>query len=122
VRAALAIVCAALALGQSACTFGPAASDGGTGGGGSTESARTVGDQCESVLVSFCQAAATCGTLSDMSDCVNGNMDLCCVGTACNATSTVSESDVTACEQSFAAEGCYALSLTMNPTSCLSSS
>jgi hypothetical protein len=118
VRAPLAIVCAALALGPSACTIGPATGDGGTGGG-STVATRSLGDQCTSVLTAFCQKAGSCAVLTDLNDCISGNMSLCCVGAACTATSTVSEADVSSCEQSIANEDCNVLVNTTDPTSCL---
>ena len=40
-------------------------------------------------------------------------MPLCCVGSACTATSTVSEDDVTSCEQTIMGEGCNAVSITI---------
>jgi hypothetical protein len=119
VRSAPAIVCVALLVGAAACTIGPAAGDGGTGGSTATTPARTVGDQCESVLSVYCQKAASCALVSDLSACLTGNMALCCVGTACNATSTVSEATVSECEQMIMTEDCYPVSITMNPTSCI---
>ena len=112
-------VCAALLVGASACTIGPAGGDGGTGG--STAPPRSVGDQCQSVLSAFCQKAASCAILTDLSECMTGNMSLCCVGSACNATSTVSEASVTACEQMIMAEDCNLVVNTTEPTACLKS-
>ncbi len=116
-----AIVCGALLLGEWACTIGPATGDGGTTGTSTTTTARTLGDQCESVLSAFCQKAGTCAVLTSLSDCISGNMALCCVGTACDATSTVSETTVTDCEQTIMAEDCNDVVNTTNPTSCLGS-
>lgn len=117
-----AIVCAALLLGGAACTIGPATGDGGTTSTGTTTTAaRTLGDQCESVLTAFCQKAGTCAVLASLSDCISGNMALCCVGSACDATSTVSEDTVTECEQTIMAEDCNDVVNTTNPTSCLGS-
>ncbi len=120
-RSAPAIVTLALLLGEAACTIGPAGADGGTSGGGTTTTTttRSLGDQCESVLTVFCQKAGSCAVLTDLSTCITGNMPLCCTGDACNAPSTVSEDDVTACEQMIMAEDCNDLVNTMNPTSCL---
>lgn len=121
-RTTLAIVCAALLLAAPACTIGPASGDGGTSGGSTTTtSARTLGDQCTSVLTTFCQKAGSCAVLTSLSDCIDGNMSLCCVGTACDATSTVSEDTVTACEQMIMAEDCNDVVNTTNPTTCLGS-
>jgi hypothetical protein len=121
VRFASAIVCAALLLATPACTIGPVGGDGGTGGSPTTTSARTLGDQCTSVLTTFCQKAGTCAVLTSLSDCITGNMPLCCTGTACDATSTVSESTVTDCEQMIMAEDCNDVVNTNNPTTCLGS-
>ncbi len=127
-RAAPAIAHAALLLAAAACTIGPGSSDGGTGGSGSsgggataTTAARTLGDQCTSVLTTFCQKAGSCAVLASLSDCISGNMALCCTGTACDATSTVSEATVTACEQTIMAEDCNDVVNTLNPTTCLGS-
>jgi hypothetical protein len=120
------MVCAALLLSSPACTVGPAAGDGGTGGGPSTGPARSVSDQCQSVLSAFCQKVANCQIAAvDLSECISGNLALCCIGSACNATSTVSESTVTECEQTITAEDCNLVQetiQTMNPTACLGSS
>jgi hypothetical protein len=119
------VVGAALLLGATACTIGPAAGDGGTGGGAgggtTTTGPRQLGDQCESVLTVFCQRAGSCAVLTDLSTCISGNMALCCVGSACSATSTVSEATVTACEQAIMAEDCNDVVNTTDPTSCLGS-
>ena len=118
-----AIVCAALLLCESACTIGPATGDGGTGGSSSTPP-RPLGDQCESVLTAFCQKAASCGMQVDLGQCISGNQALCCTGSACNATSTISEETVSACEQSIANEDCYTLTQMIQssaPTACLTS-
>ncbi len=121
-RAAPAIVCAALLVTATACTIAPGSGDGGTGGGGTaTASARTLGDQCTSVLTAFCQKAGSCAVLTSLSDCISGNMALCCTGTACDATSTVSEATVTTCEQTIMAEDCNDVVNTTNPTTCLGS-
>lgn len=111
---------AALVLGVSACTIGPAGGDGGTGG--TPSAARSRGDQCQSVLTAFCQKAASCAALTSLSDCINGNMALCCIGSACTATSTVSEATVSQCEQTIMSEDCNDVVNTTNPTSCLGSS
>jgi hypothetical protein len=121
VRSTPAIVSVALLVGAAACTIGPAGGDGGTGGSATNTSARTVGDQCESVLSAFCQKAGSCAVLTNLSDCISGNMALCCVGTACDATSTVSEATVTECEQTISVEDCNDVVNTINPTSCLGS-
>jgi hypothetical protein len=122
VKVAPAIVCAALLVSQAACTFGPASSDGGTTTTTTTTTTtRSLGDQCESVLSVFCQQAASCALLADLNECITGNEPMCCIGSACTATSTVSEDDVTSCEQMIMAEQCYAISITMDPTACLTS-
>lgn len=113
-------VCVALLLGAWGCTIGPAGADGGTGSTTST-APRSLGDQCQSVLTVFCQKAASCGLQVDFTECMSGNLSLCCVGSACNATSNVSESSVTACEQMIMAEDCNLVVNTMNPTACLAS-
>jgi hypothetical protein len=71
--------------------------------------------------LAFCQKAGACAILADLSDCISENMALCCVGSACNAPSTVSEATVTACEQMIMAEDCNDVVNTMQPTSCLGS-
>ena len=118
-RSALAIVCAALLAGEAACTIGPV-----TGDGGATSTstpARTRGDQCESVLSAFCQKAASCAISVDQTECVSGNLIMCCVGTGCDVVSTISEETVTACEQTIMAEDCNDVVNTTTPTSCLGS-
>jgi hypothetical protein len=118
----VAIACAALLVSQTACTIGPASGDGGTTTTTTTTTtARSLGDQCESVLSVFCQQAASCALLADLNECITGNEPMCCIGSACTATSTVSEDDVTSCEQMIMAEQCYAISITMDPTACLTS-
>jgi hypothetical protein len=117
VRASPAIVCAALLVGLAACTIGPTGDDGGTST--STTPARTRGDQCLSVLSAFCQKAASCAIAVDQTECTQGNLSLCCVGTACNATSTISETTVTECSQTIMVEDCNVVQNTTNPTSCL---
>jgi hypothetical protein len=82
---------------------------------------RSLGDQCQSVLTVFCQKAASCGILVDFTECMSGNMSLCCVGSACTATSNVSEASVTACEQMIMGEDCNLVVNTSNPTACLAS-
>jgi hypothetical protein len=122
VRTPPAIVCAAaLLLAAPACTIGPAGGDDGGTSGSPTTTTRTLGDQCTSVLTTFCQKAGACAVLTSLSDCITGNMPLCCVGTACDATSTVSEDTVTACEQTIMAEDCNDVVNTNNPTTCLGS-
>jgi hypothetical protein len=123
VRSARQRVGAALLLCASACTIGPAGGDGGTGGTGGTTTTppRPLGDQCESVLSVFCQKEASCAIPVDLGQCISGDMSLCCVGSACNATSTVSEASVTACEEMIMAEDCYPVSITTDPTACLTS-
>ena len=115
-------VYAALLLGTWACTIGPAAGDGGTGGTTTTTTTpRSLGDQCQSVLAAFCQKAASCAIAVDFTQCMSGNMSMCCVGSACNATSTVSEASVTACEDMIMTEDCNLVVNTGNPTACLTS-
>jgi hypothetical protein len=123
VRSAPAIVCVALLLSEASCTIGPAGADGGASGGGpTTTTTRSLGDQCESVLTVFCQMAiVSCAVGTDLSTCITEFMPLCCTGDACNAPSTVSEDDVTACEQMIMAENCNDVVNTINPTSCLAS-
>ncbi len=118
-RAPRAIVHAALLAGASACSLGPTTDDGGTTSPGAP--ARTRGDQCESVLSAFCQKAASCAIAVDQSECVNGNLIMCCVGSGCDVTSTISETAVTDCEQMIMAEDCNFVPNTTNPTSCLGS-
>jgi hypothetical protein len=113
-------VAAALLLCASACTIGPAGGDGGTGGTTPTPP-RPLGDQCESVLSAFCQKEASCAIPVDLATCISGDKSLCCVGSACNATSTVSEASVTACEEMIMAEDCNLVVNTSNPTACLTS-
>ena len=123
-RSARQRVAAVLLLCASACTIGPAGGDGGTGGTGGTTTTppRPLGDQCESVLSVFCQKEASCAIpVGNLGQCISGDMSLCCVGSACNATSTVSEASVTACEEMIMAEDCYPVSITTDPTACLTS-
>ena len=119
-KPSLAILHAAVLVSLAACSIGPATDDGGTPPSTST-TPRTLGDQCQSVLSVFCQKAGSCAILANLSDCINGNLPLCCVGTACDATSTISESTVTACEQMIMAEDCNVVANETNPTSCLGS-
>jgi hypothetical protein len=122
VRSARQRVGAALLLYASACTIGPAGSDGGAGGSTTTTPPRSLGDQCQSVLSAFCQKEESCAIpVDNLAQCISGDMSLCCVGSACNATSTVSEASVTACEEMIMAEDCYPVSITMDPTACLPS-
>ena len=119
-KAPPAIVYAALLAGLAACTIAPGTDDGGTPSTTST-APRTRGDQCQSVLSAFCQRAGSCAILTNLNDCIQGNLALCCVGTGCNQTSMISESTVTACEQMITAEDCNDVANTTNPTSCLGS-
>ena len=116
-RAPSAIVYAALLAGLPACTLDPTGGDGGSAT--STTGARTRGDQCMSVLSAFCQKAASCAIAVDQTECTQGNLSLCCVGTACDAPSTISETTVSECSQTIMAEDCNDVVNTTNPTSCL---
>lgn len=119
-RSPPAIACAALLLCASACTIGPATGDGGAGGT-TTTPPRPLGDQCQSVLSAFCQKEASCAIPVDLGTCISSDMSLCCVGSACNATSTVSEASVTDCEAMIMAEDCNLVVNTTDPTACLTS-
>jgi hypothetical protein len=118
VKHAVAIVCAALASSLAACTIGPTDGDGGTSGG-TTGSTRSLGDQCTDVVSEFCQQGARCGYQTVLSTCIADFMPLCCTGSACTATSTVSESTVTSCKQMFDVLDCNGIVNVSNPGACL---
>jgi hypothetical protein len=112
-----AIVCAVLALGEPACSIGPATTDGGTTG--TATSTSTVGDQCDQVATDYCENAINrCAQDIALTDCISGEESLCCTGSACDALSTVSDDTVTACEGTFDSEDCYPLTQ-MTAASCL---
>jgi hypothetical protein len=112
-----AIVCAVLALGEPACSIGPAATD--SGATGTATSTSTVGDQCDQVATDYCENALNrCGITGLLSDCISGEESLCCTGSACDALSTVSDTTVTDCEQVFDTEDCDPLTQ-MTAASCL---
>jgi hypothetical protein len=122
-RHAAAAACAALLFAGSACTIGPAGGADGGGGGTSTSPAQTVGDQCEDVLTEFCtKANEMCAIDIGLQDCINNYMALCCTGSACDQTSTISEATVTECKQTIDGEDCNIVVNTVNPGGCLQSS
>jgi hypothetical protein len=112
------IVCAALAVASAACTIGPATD---SGGGGSSTTNPSLGDQCTELLSDFCQKVASCAFGGTLQDCIDSYMAECCTGSACTVTSTVSEATASECEQEIAAEDC-SITVEMasgNPASCL---
>ncbi|HEX4448230.1 MAG TPA: hypothetical protein VH044_15885 [Polyangiaceae bacterium] len=118
-RALRAIACAVLALGEPACSIAPAA---GTGTAGTTTSTSTLGDQCAAVCDEYCSVVTgDCAVALSFSDCVTQEEALCCTGSTCDQLSTISDSTVTACKQTFDSEGttnCYPLTQ-MTAASCL---
>jgi hypothetical protein len=118
VKGAVAIVCAVLAMSESACTIGPAGST--SDDSGSTGSSMTIGEQCDDVINAFCERLPGCGITLSIADCIANFMPQCCEGSACSQLSTVSESTVQACQQILATEDCSVVNDdTQNPLSCL---
>jgi hypothetical protein len=123
VKFALAIVCAGIAMGESACTLGPAASDAGSSTTGSTSTTSTLGDQCDAVDSAYCQQGPRCSIAVDLSSCIANLRPLCCSGTACDASSSISASTVSTCEDEMQSLDCGTIaSSQMPPSSCLLSS
>jgi hypothetical protein len=118
VTRAVAIVYAALPWSLAACTIGPTATDGGTGGTTPTPT-RSFGDQCTSVISEFCQQGPRCAVTVNLAQCIMNYMPICCTGSACTALSTVSEATVTACEQMYDGLDCNGIVNVSDPTACL---
>ena len=114
-----ALACAAFALvtaAQAACTLDTVSTD--DGGGAPSGPARTVGDQCLDVLNTFCQREAACAIPVDGTCAMNAE-SVCCSGTACNATSMVPETRVSACKTSVMNLDCNTVVNTTDPTTCI---
>lgn len=84
--------------------------------GGST----TVGDQCGAIVAAFCnQAVGTCGMVGfTLADCVNNDMMMCCMGSACGATSQSSTATVNVCTTAIASEDCNMVANSVLPSAC----
>ena len=80
---------------------------------------RTLGDQCNDVLSEYCKQLARCAISVTLAQCISNDVPLCCAGSACTTSSTVSEATVASCEQRFDALDCTAIVNTANPAACL---
>jgi hypothetical protein len=120
VRAFVAIACAVLSMTESACTIGPAGGTTGDDGTVTDTSTRTVGDQCEDVVDTFCDRLPGCAISLSFSDCSSNFLPQCCEGSACEKLSTISESVVDACKQTLETEDCSVVNdLNNDPVACL---
>ncbi len=121
-RATVGIVCAAFACLVAACTIQPGddSSSSGSGGGGTVTGTETVGDQCDAINAEFCNDTSTqCGIMQNVQQCVDNDRASCCVGSACDATATVSDSTVSSCEEALDGLTCYELTEISNAGACL---
>jgi hypothetical protein len=105
------------------CTFTlPGGSDAASGveGGAVEAGSATVGDQCSAIVAAFCnQAVGPCGMVGfTLSDCVNNDMMMCCMGSACGATSQSSTATVNACTTAIASEDCNMVANSTLPAAC----
>jgi hypothetical protein len=108
-------------MGPAACTFGPADDDGGTSSGSTT--VMTLGDQCDAVDSAFCQQGPRCNIAVDLASCIANLRPLCCNGTACSVTSSISASVVSSCQLQMQALDCNSIAnSTMQPSTCLTTS
>jgi hypothetical protein len=85
-----------------------------------SQTSQTVGDQCSAIIAAFCnQAVGPCGMVGfTLADCVANDMMMCCMGTACNATSGSSTATVIACTSAIASEDCNLVANSTLPMAC----
>jgi hypothetical protein len=126
IAAVVGVSLAVLALGggSSACTLTlPGSDDGGAEGGTTTTQTQTqtVGDQCSTIATELCMQAPRCNLGSFSVDCVNSEVAACCTGSACNAKSQSTASQVSACTQAIDNLDCNLIvnySATTEPPEC----
>jgi hypothetical protein len=105
---------------ETACTIGPADPTD-TGTVVATSSTRTIGEQCDDVLTTFCARLPGCAIDVSIQDCLGNFEPLCCEGSTCSELSTVSESTVDSCKEDIDTEDCSVVNDdTQNPAACLS--
>jgi hypothetical protein len=120
-RAAL-VACLVLGLSRiGLLSLGSCVPDSGTtGDGGCDDAGQTVNDQCVTVYTELCKQGARCNTpVPSLTDCVSSDVaEYCCTGSACNAWSCQSPTQVSTCTSEIDSEDCNMYVNNQTPADC----
>ena len=85
-----------------------------------TTSTQTIGTQCTQILTELCsQGINRCDLSYALSDCVSGDMPMCCSsGDSCDTKATSSQSDVDTCKTAIDNADCNYIVNATFPTEC----